>query len=650
VPVFLQSMRNVLSIVFVLGIVLFAVSCNSGWDFTIINAPSHLFCGEEFHFRVACQGSCSFPLFWSARYGTITQDGWYRAPDFPCTEVVEVIGRGIRRLASFPVLMPGGPATPQGIAEVLPAFRVLFAPPSCVSDFRVPFRFAVRGSFLVVLNGKTLMEDRYHKEREVVLELPLEEGENVLLVVLEGREVFQSNILCDRTPPVIFLSRALWVPEGVWVFGTADEEVAIEGVKGERNAWKVLVPWEGEKRVVWRDRAGNKREEIFAAERDLSLEVVGPSRVKKGETADFRVRCTFRGIPLEEARVVCGGEEEVLSLGEGVVSVTFPEEGKISVSFALGNKTFEFPVEVYVLPVATLEFLVPLPREVVQGETLMLQGTLRDAEGNPCSGRRVWGEIRSSTFSAIAETLSDGSGRWILPLGGIAGVGRHILRVSAEDVLVEHELFSISGRPSFFWAVRPGTVLRYMAGYPVPFEVQVATAEGKPVQGAKVEWVWKTAEGVSPVPFSDLRVNERTDLSGKCVGEIAMPRKVGDYTLEARLPFWEVPPLTFSVTVLAAAPRFFEDLSVLPPSGRVGEPLNFRVRVRDTYGNPCPGKTVNVYLREGENLVKQQSVVTDTQGEASFTLIPRKPETLTVEARVQFTSYVLSWSLPVTDG
>jgi len=393
-------MRNVPGIVLVLGIVLFTVSCNSGWDFTIVNVPLHLFCGEEFHFQVACQGSCPFPLFWSAWYGTITQDGWYRAPDFPCTEVVEVIGRGIKKLASFPVLMPGDPATPQSTAEALPSFRVLFVPPSCVADSCVPFRFTVRGSFLVAINGEVLMRDRYHREREVALELPLEEGENVLCVVLEGKEVFRSNILCDRTPPVIFLSRALWTPEGVWVFGTADEEVTIEGVKGNKNTWEVLVPWEGEKRVVWRD----------------------------------------------------------------------------------------------------------------------------------------------------------------------------------------------------------------------------------------------------------LGVNERTNSSGKCVGEIAMPRKVGDYTLEARLPFWEVPSLAFSVTVLAAAPRFFEDLSVLPPSGRVGEPLTFRVQVRDTYGNPCPEKTVNVYLREEGNPVKQQSVVTDAQGEASFTLIPQKPGMFTVEAYLQFTPYSLSWSLPVNDG
>ena len=647
---FLQSMRNVPGIVLVLGIVLFTVSCNSGWDFTIVNAPSHLFCGEEFHFQVACQGSCPFPLFWSAWYGTITQDGWYRAPDFPCTEVVEVIGRGVKKLASFPVLMPGDPATPQSTAEALPSFRVLFVPPSCVADSCVPFRFAVRGSFLVVMNGEILMRDRYHREREVALELPLEEGENVLCVVLEGKEVFRSNILCDRTPPVIFLSRALWTPEGVWVFGTADEEVTIEGVKGNKNTWEVLVPWEGEKRVVWRDRAGNRKEEIFAAERDLSLEVVGPSRVKKGETADFRVRCTFRGIPLEEARVVCGGKEEVLSPGEGTVSVAFPEEGEISVYFTLGNKTLELPVEVYVLPVAALELLVPFPEEVVQEETLVLQGTLRDAEGDPCSGRRVWGEICSSASSVIAETLSDDSGRWTLALKGISGTGRHVLRIAAEGVFMEHELFVISGHPSFFWAIQPGTVLRFMAGYPVPFEVQVVTAEGKPVQGTKVEWVWKTAEGVSPVPSSDLGVNERTNSSGKCVGEIAMPRKVGDYTLEARLPFWEVPSLAFSVTVLAAAPRFFEDLSVLPPSGRVGEPLTFRVQVRDTYGNPCPEKTVNVYLREEGNPVKQQSVVTDAQGEASFTLIPQKPGMFTVEAYLQFTPYSLSWSLPVNDG
>ncbi|MBC7217137.1 MAG: hypothetical protein H5U36_02985 [Candidatus Caldatribacterium sp.] len=634
---------------FLFGLFFLFVSCQIQENLEIVNPPPYLLCGARHQFLVSFSPRLGRFLSWDARYGFIDSSGLYQAPDFPCQEVVGVRALGMRREVTFPVVRDMNGEATQEVPPFVPAFRILVEPPPLVASRQVSFSFAVRGSFSVILNGIVLQKGFHRMEEEVTLSLLLEEGENLLLVLLEGKEVFRKHILCDTTPPEVSLSRAVAVQDGVRVSGTATEEVTLEFAKASSREWAVTVPWHGEKRVVFKDRAGNRREEVFSVERDVRLEVQGPSQAKLGQKVSFLLQCQYRNVPLE-GEVWCGDERIVLEEGEGMFSTKFWEEGKIPLSFCLG-KSIETTVlvEVCAPSVAFLSVTSKVPEEVVAGEPLVVEGVLEDADGDPCPRREVHGEISSVSSPVLARTVSDDSGRWCLTFEGLSGFGERTLRLQSGEREWQKEFYLVSGRPVSFLKVRPTSNLQLVAGWTEPFTVKALTGEGKPVSGAKVEWMWRGEEGTYPVPPGDLSVNERTGISGECSGEIAMPRKVGTYTLEARLSFFDLLPVSWKVTVLPAAPYFFEDLSSLPAQGKVGEPLSFTVQVRDLFGNPCPGKTVNVYRKVNDTLTKVLGVTTDAEGKASFSLVPQEVGELVLEAYVAQTSLPpLAWSIPIS--
>lgn len=632
-----------------LGLILLFGSCQSNGNLDIVNPPAYLLCGAKYQFLATSSRFPRYPLSWDARYGSIDSQGLYQAPDFPCQEVVGVTSWNLRKEVTFPVVSNQSDPEAPGASPSSPFLEVLADLPSWVCSQHVPFAFRVRGNFRVVLNGVVVQKGFCEKIREVSLSLALEEGENELYVLLGEREAFRKLIVCDTTPPTIALSRAVATSEGVRVFGVASEEVNLGMTKGCSQNWEVLVPWWGERRVLFQDRAGNIREEIFSVERDVSFEVASPSRVKVGQEASFFVRCRYRDVPLEGGKVECGDVQVSLEKGEGTLVLAFFQEGEFTLALSLeGVKVLSVPLEVYTPPVALLFVTSCIPEEVVAGFPFVVLGMLQDADGDPSPGRKVWGEVRSSSSAVQLETVSDALGKWALTFENLSGFGKRTLRLSSEGKEWQRDFYLLSGQPVSLFRVRPGPVLRPVAGSrEYLFTVRVVDALGAPVCGTKVEWVWKSESEVFLVPPEDLFVNERTDSSGECSGSIVMPRKVGTYTLEARLPFWGVLPVSWEVTVLPANPRYFDDLSSLPSSGRVGEPISFAVRVQDTFGNPCSGKTVNVYRREGSNLMKVLSVSTDAEGKASFSLVPEKEGVFAVEAWVYQTNLSLTWSIPI---
>lgn len=636
---------------FLLGLILLFASCQTNGSLDIVNPPAYLLCGTKYQFVAVSSHRFLCPLSWDARYGSIDGQGLYQAPDFPCQEVVGVTALGVRKEVTFPVVQGlTGEVFPSETVALSPVFRVLVDVPSLVALREVPFGFAVQGNFAVTLNGIVLRKGSCNKVEEMLLSLSLEEGENLLLVFLEGREVFRKRILCDTTPPAISLSRATVTPEGIRLSGTASEEVAFEVVKGGgfHREWEILVPWKGVREVLFRDRVGNVLKEAFSAEKDVSFEITGPSRVKVGQQASFTVHCSYRGVPLE-GEVFCGNEKITLEEGKGNLVMTFAQEGRISLTLHLGSMEREFSFEVFTPSVASLVVTSGVPEEQVAGIPLVVEGIVEDAAGDPCPRREVCGEITSGSSSVQLCTVSDASGRWVLAFTGLTGFGRRTLRLWSEGKKWEKELHLVSGQPASLLRVEPGPVLRPVAGSREhSFRVRALNSQGVLVSGVKVEWVWKIGDAVFPVPPEDLEVNERTGSSGECSGTIVMPRKVGTYTLEARCPFWDVPPVSWEITVLPTIPGYFEDLSCLPSRGKVGEPLFFTVSVRDIFGNPCPEWTVNVY-RRGENgaLVKEQSVSTSAEGKASFSLTPKREGVFIVEAWVYRTNLSLTWSIPV---
>lgn len=634
-----------------LGLILLLGSCQIRESLEIVNPPPYLPCGARYQFLVEFFRQPPCPPSWDARYGSIDAQGLYFAPDFPCQEIVGVTVGSRRKEVTFPVVRDSSEIN-VGVSEEVslpPVFRVLTDVPSSVASRQVSFDFLVRGKFSVMLNGVVLQEGYSGREDTISLLVTLEEGENLLRVFLEGREVFRRRIFCDTTPPVFSLSRAVATPEGVRLFGSASEEIVLEVARGRGpcREWEILVPWQGERRVLLRDLVGNTTEEVFSVERDLEFVVVPPSRIKVGHEAFFLVRCKYRDVPLE-GEVFCRGEVVTLEAGEGMFVTTFTQGGSALLVFRLGSVERSVVVEVYNPSVDSLLVTTGLPEEVVAGVPFVVEGVLQDAFGDPCPGKVVRGEIRAGSSVMSLDTVSDARGKWCLVFEGLSRFGERVLYLQSEGKTWQKTFYLISGEPASFLRVQPGPVLRYVAGSrEVTFAVQVTTSQGSPVQGTKVEWVWKKGNEISPVPPEDLKVQERTDMSGKCSGIIVLPRKVGTYALEARLAFWNVPPVSWEVTVLPANPGYFDDLSRLPPSGRVGEPLSFVVRVRDIFGNPCPGKTVNVYRREGNNLTKIQSVTTDEEGQAAFSLTPESKGTLVVEAWVYQANLSLTWSIPV---
>ncbi len=632
-----------------LGLLLLSGSCQVSRNLEILNPPAYLLCGARYQFIVVSSPGFLRDLSWDARYGSIDGHGLYRAPDFPCQEVVGVTARGMRKEVAFPVVKDvSGEGTPEASSSS-PSLRVVIDPPSLTASEQVSFGFVVRGRFSVILNGVVLQEDFSREEKEMTLSLPLEEGENLLSVFLEGKEVLRKYIFRDTTPPQVSLAQAVVTSEGVRLFGTATEEVTLGVAKSFGKTWEVLVPWQGERRVVFRDQAGNEREDVFSVERDVHLEVEGPSRVKLGQEASFIVRCRFRDVPLEEGTVWCEGAQVILERGEGVFSTKLQREGQVTLSFSLGGRSeVTVLVEVYAPSVALLSVTSNVPEEVVAGVPLVIEGMLEDSDGDPCPGKVVYGEISSSSSSVFSQVMSGTSGEWTLTFVDLSGFGKRTLLVSSEKKEWRKELYLISGEPALLRRIEPDSRLRLVAGSrEVSFKVRAETFQGMPVQGTKVEWVWKSGDTTFPVPPKDLGVNERTGILGECSGTVTMPRKVGTYTLEARLAFWDVQPVFWEVTVLPANPGYFEDLSSLPASGKVGEPLLFTVRVRDIFGNPCPGKVVNVYRKEGSSLMKVQSVTTDEEGKASFSLTPEEQGVFIVEAWVSKTNLSLTWEIPV---
>ncbi|MCS7241061.1 Ig-like domain-containing protein [Candidatus Caldatribacterium sp.] len=636
---------------FLFGLLLLCASCQMSGYLDIVNPPAYLFCGAKHQFVAVSSYHLSRYLSWDARYGSIDPQGLYQAPHFPCQEVVGISARGMRKEVTFPVVQnQNEEAIPSGIAGFSPTFRVLVDVPSLTALQEVPLSFVVQGKFSVTLNGVTLKEGFCGRIETISLLLPLEEGENLLSVSLEGREVLQRYILCDTVPPVLSLSRAVGTPEGVKLSGVASEEVTFEITKGKNfcREWEILVPWKGTRRVLFKDRVGNTMEEVFSVEEDVHLEVMGPSRIKVGQQGSFLVRCKYRDVPLE-GEVLCGNERVILREGEGRFTVFFDQAGNTLLSFLLGDIKRDFPIEVYVPLLASLSVTSNLPAEQVAGVPLVVEGRVQDADGDPCPGRTVYGELYLGSSSTQLWTVSNALGQWVFTFANLTGSGKRTLRIWSEGKEWQQEFYLISGQPTSLLRGEPGPVLRPVAGSREhSFRVRVVTAQGVPVQGTKVEWVWKSGASVFPVPPEDLKVNERTNSAGECLGMIVMPRRVGTYTLEARCAFWNVPPMSWEITVLPANPGYFDDLSSLPRSGKVGQPIPFAVRVRDIYGNPCPGRTINVYRKNADGtLTKVLSVSTNEEGRASFSLVPERGGVFTVEAWVSQTNLSLSWSIAV---
>jgi hypothetical protein len=150
---------------------------------------------------------------------------------------------------------------------------------------------------------------------------------------------------------------------------------------------------------------------------------------------------------------------------------------------------------------------------------------------------------------------------------------------------------------------------------PQPLIVQVADANGRPVQGATVVF---EVDGAEPDPDTVV-----TELDGRGAVDVQLGSTVGSSQGVARVVVPENQALVeveFTVTALASSANGLilvsgNDQSA-PAGTALAEPLV--VRVTDAFGNPIPGVTIT-WTAIGGGSVSEGSTVSDASGLASVT-------------------------------
>ena len=154
---------------------------------------------------------------------------------------------------------------------------------------------------------------------------------------------------------------------------------------------------------------------------------------------------------------------------------------------------------------------------------------------------------------------------------------------------------------------------RVSSPLPQPVVVKVTDTQGRPVQGAAVEFV---LDGGASATLA----NPATDAAGEVSATITLGTQVGPVNGQARVTNETSVAATFTATAQSADAAGIAMVSGDAQSAQVGAPLAqpLVVKVTDGFGNPIPGRTVQ-WTVEGGGSVSEASTVTGEDGQTSVT-------------------------------
>ncbi|MGQ9474330.1 MAG: hypothetical protein ACUVRN_09840, partial [Candidatus Caldatribacteriaceae bacterium] len=456
---------------------------------------------------------------WEARWGTIDDEGLYQAPSFPCKETVSVRGRYLEDSVQFevkerPLLVP------QNVPLQDSLFRLVDLP-RVVAERQVDFRFFFQGGdFMVTCNGVVVFQGRGQKRASFRLTIPLKEGVNWVALWTEGRELFSQKVICDPWAPVVRISKAKEVPEGIflegWVEDWSDDCLSSSGI--EKKEFNLLVPWQKEVVKEWRDLAGNLTREVFSIARDLQCVVEAPSFVKRGQIVRLGVFCSYRDVPIEGVTVTYGysGEKACFETGEGFLEQVFWEKGETVLPLKVAGITFEVPFLVGSSVVEKVTASAPF--EVVAGESFSVHGAFTGLEGEECSGEKGVLEVIDGGGERIQEFpfLTDEAGLFNVSLI-LSTPGQYRLLLRSGEQSFEQELYVLYSPPWALKIVSPSPNSVFVAGSEVTFKVQVLSPSGQGVGGVRIGWQWE--EKGEEVNTLKLMAFERSDVDGFAVAK-----------------------------------------------------------------------------------------------------------------------------------
>lgn len=588
-------------------------------------------------------------MHWEARWGTIDNEGFYRAPSFPCEETVSVRGRYLQDSIQFEV-KKRPLVGPQDVSPQDSLFRLIDLP-KVVAERRVEFRFFFQGGdFMVTCNGVVVFQGTGRQKNSFRLTLPLKEGVNWIALLAEGRELFSQVVVCDTCAPEVRISRAKEVPEGIllegWVEDWGNTYLSSPGM--EREKFSFLVPWQKEVTKEWKDLAGNLTREVFSIARDFQCVIEAPSLVKRGQIVRLGVFCRYRDVPVEGVTVTYGysGEKTRFETGEGFLEHVFWEEGETILPFMVAGMTFEIPFLVQSPVVGKLT--VSAPFEVVAGETFSIHGTVISLEGEGCGREEGVLEVLNGGGEKLREFLflTDEAGLFHVPLSlSVPGQYRLILRSGEQSF--EQELQVLSSVPSGLKIVSPSSNSIFVAGSEVTFEVQVLSPSGQGLGGVRIGWQWEKEEG-GEVDALELWAFERSDVNGLAVAKFKLPTRVGTYFLNPLPLFWDISSPSFRIQIDPANLGQLVDYTSLPSRIGVNEEVLFTLEALDIYGNSVGNQAIQVYVgKDEEPLTKETTVVTSPDGKANFILSFPGSGTWKVKASTLFLA--ISWEIRVED-
>lgn len=614
----------------------------------IVNVPSFLYCDDRYDFELEVSPFEGELLHWEARYGVIDEKGHYRAPSFPCMEVVAVKGRRCQDAVTFAVRERPEPIVDSVIQE--PAFQLLDLP-ELVATKAVDFRFFFQGGeVLVNCNGMTIFRGGSREGNLFTVTLPLTEGINWVTVVSGGQTLFSQVVFCDTRPPVVRIEKAHEVPEGIalegWVEDEGDMYLAFRNVRG--SSWYLLVPWEGEVVREWQDRAGNVTRETFSLAQDFRMEVRAPTLVQKGRVINLEIFCRYRDIPVDGVHVTFGqgGDDIFLEKGWGSIEYVFWETGEKMLSFQVASLTFQVPFVVWSKPVAGI--LVHPPCEVVKGEDFLVSGSLLSEDGDGCPGEEGLLEILNAQGEKIKaySFITDVAGNFSLMVN-LSDSGRYRLCFRSGEKSYQEEVSVLSCAPHRVQLVSPASPFSLVAGGEMTFTIKVLSQDGKGIGGVRVDWRWAREDG-GEVDARKVIVPECSSTNGTVAAKFRLPTRVGNYTLQPLCPCWNLNTPSFRIQIEPANLERLIDLTSLPPVVHVNEEVIFTVKVEDLYGNPVGNQKIQIYAGKTEPLEKRMTVTTGMDGQARFGLSFGEVGTWKVEASVLFLK--LFWTLPIEDG
>ena len=252
---------------------------------------------------------------------------------------------------------------------------------------------------------------------------------------------------------------------------------------------------------------------------------------------------------------------------------------------------------------------------------------VRDQYGKPFSGATVNFRVaigKGRLSRTTARTNDAGRASVTLTLGSAAGENRVVASVSGISLPQTFTATAIAtdepSKPTTLTIVSgfgqhgiPGSRLQE------PFVVEVRDQYGKPFSGATINF--RVAIGKGRLS----RTTARTNDAGRASVTLTLGAEAGENQVVASVSGISLPQ-TFTATAIATdEPPKPTTLTIVSGFGQQDEPGNrlqnpFVVEVRDQYGKPFSGATVNFTVKEGKGRLSRTAARTNSAGRASVTL------------------------------